>query len=287
MRRMSFLLLGLFALLVFLFVAGCSGDDDKGSTPNQPNAGDLEDPDFALVQQHVNSYIDSTLEIFALGLENIYQLPTDTDQVANQKGPIGPNDTVAYAYSDGWHITYVARHNDNFDDFFRDSVKFMSDSTVIEDPQGLDYMNYIRYWAFNSNLTSQTHTNLSGNLNIVFSDLDQNECSIDGFKNAIFVWNYVSADSTVEATFDMEVDIDNVVLRQTPGYGWINGCPVSGTYTMTIDESYELTTGLDSDFNVQQWQVSVSITDGVATIEVTKDNTLWSYTYDFCAPYGS
>jgi len=280
---------GLLLLAAMLLVFGGCGDDNPPApiTTDNPVEGDLNDPVFQSVQQQIDEYLQDSHELYGLGLDNIYQLPTDTDEVRNMLGPFGPDDTVAAAYVDGWHIMYISRHTLAYNEFFRDSVQFRINSVAVEEPQGLDYMRFVRYWGYTDKNVEETHTNKNGHLDFEFTNLDTDECNVNGFNNAIYEWNYISGDSTVEAIFDMVVTVNNVTLREVPNNGWINACPFSGELTFEIDQAYQVTINHDTEFWVTSWEASVTFESGTAFVEVVRDNVYWNYSYSLCTPVGS
>jgi hypothetical protein len=282
--------LGLLLLAALFFaIGGCS--DEKSTTPiteDPPTdttvVGSLDDPEFAVVQDQINDYLTSSEQFFAIGLENIYAFPTDTETIINNHGAFGPFDTVAYDYKGGWHLIYIARYNTALNDFLMDSIQFKLGENVIEDPEGLDYLQFIRHWGVTDNRTDQTHTNKSGYINFQFENLDTEECTVNGTNDAIYEWNYVSTDSNVTAFFDMEVSVEDIVLKKTNSYGWNSGCPVSGELRMTIDESYSVRIGSNTNFWVSGWVVVIEFNDGVADVEVARGNVHWTYSCDICNP---
>jgi hypothetical protein len=276
--------LALLAAIV-LMTAGCSSD--KTTTPAKGTEGSPTDPQFLLVQGQINNYLDSTKEVFSVGLENIYQLPTDTDQVQVIHGPLGPDDTALYAYSDGWHVTYVSRQNAYFNDFFRDSVQFQINSVPAEEPDGLDYLHFIRQWGYTSNLTDQTHTDATGYINIEFAGLDEQTSTINGLNNILAEWKYISEDSIVTAIFDMDVTVTDVEIIKSDLYGWVSGCPHYGQLSMTVAQSYLVDYGSSDDFYVKDWEVLVEIEGGTADVRVSSDGLVWNYSHLICTVPGS
>ncbi len=272
---------GLLLLAAFVFViAGCS--DDKTPATSNLTPGSETDPQFLLIQDQINEYLDSTQNVFSIGLENISKLPTDTDEVVIINGPLGPNDTALYSYANGWHVMYIAKYALNFDVRFRDSVQFKNDGVAVETPNPLDYLHFIRYWVFTSNLTSQTHTDMSRYINLIYDNLDTDTASINGTNNSDIAWTYINGDTTITATLDMNVTVDNINVVRSNLYGWVSGCPCSGTLDMTIGEEYEATDGTNQVNLSKDWTVTIEVEDGVATIDIVSGTETWHYTYTIC-----
>jgi len=276
--------IGLFLLaLVFIAFIGCS--EEKVVVPDSNlAAGSPTDPEFLLLKEKVDGYFTETEGIFALGLENIFQLPTDTETIRNQYAAMGPNDTVQYVYINGWHVTYISRYNAYYNDYFRDSVQFMLDEVPVQEPDNIDHLQYIRYWGFTINPTDETRTNKYGYANVVFDNLDQEVSTINGINDIQFEWNYVCPDSTVKAVFDMQVAANNITVRKSFTYGWTSGCPCSGAMTMTIDNSYNVTRNLASDFWIRNWTATVTFEDGVGHVRLISDGEYWEFDCQICDP---
>lgn len=272
----------ILAVMVFLMV-GCSDDDNPLPSTGEVN-GSLDDPEFTLIQEQIDEFLGDTEEMLIVGLENVYQLPTDTQYIHNMYGPMGPDDIAEYTFADGWHITYVAHFNTYADDYFRDSVMFQINSDPVQEPDNLDWMQYIRHWGFTSNQVDVTHTNKSGYVNLEFENLDQEIATINGINNTLWQWNYISEDSTIEAVFDVEMNIVDVTVGQVPTYGWISGCPISGNVAMSIEQAYSVDYNDDDDFWVRNWNVWITFNDGVADVRINSENQVWNYQCDVCNP---
>ncbi len=124
---------GLFLLAVLvLFIGGCGDSSTSAITYDE---GSASDPYFVNLQMQIEDYLTDARLDFNRGLENIYQLPTDTQEARAEHNAAGPNDTVTAAYVDGWHVTYIARYNLAFNDFFRDSVQFQEVDRLLKSRQ--------------------------------------------------------------------------------------------------------------------------------------------------------
>jgi len=276
-----------FMMIVLLVFAGCSDDKSTSVPLDDLTNGDLEDPDFQLVKERIDNFFTNIQEDFQLGFDNIYQLPTDTDEVRNMYSPMGPDDIVTYAYTNGWHVTNVARFNASFDDYFRDSVQFQISGTPVEDPSGLDQMQYIRHWGYINNEADVTHTNTSGHINFVFDSLDTDVCNINGNDNRLIEYNYFGQDSTIHATYNFDATLLNVHVNSVPGYGWSGSCPTDGEVAIDIDQVYNVDNGSSNQFTIRNWSVSVAIQNGLAAVRVVSNNYVWNYEYQICNPSGS
>lgn len=272
-------------IMAALFMWGCS-DDEPSAPTNTTQPGDPEDPVFVVVQDQINNCIDSMALYFDYGLDNIYSVPMDSDQVEQQHGSLGPDDTLITGYSGGWHTLYVSiQHEQSFDKFINDSVQFQIDGVPVESPDGLDYLHFIRRWGVEWNVTDVSYTNGYGRFEFEYSNLDQDVTTLNGSNDVLLEWRWYGDQATVEATFDVHVTIDEVQISKVPNYGWTSGCPSSGMMTMDIDEAYWYDDGTNSDMTLYSWEAAVVFEDGTATISVYRDNTVWTWTRELCTPY--
>ncbi|UCD16403.1 MAG: hypothetical protein JSV44_08020, partial [Candidatus Zixiibacteriota bacterium] len=236
--------LGLFALAaVMLFAFGCSDDPTSSRT-----AGSDTDPDYIMVQDQVNTFIDSTIQFFANSFDNYNVMPDNDDDVQNHYSPMYPADIATYDYSTGWHVIYVTRSNDFFTDHITDSIQFRVDNEVVEESLGADYMHFIRNWDFVTGeaYTIYTHTNMEGVTDLVFTNLDQDRAFINGESSYLVEWNYISNDTTIAAQFEANIEVDNVGIDPVPTYGWASGCPSVGRIDMDITQTYTIETDVVS-----------------------------------------
>ena len=282
--------IGLVLLAAFLLLmGGCSDEKTTAPTPTQETdvPGLPDDPDYLLAKQNIGNYLFTTKDLMSYGLDNIYQLPTDTEEVRNHYSPMSPDDTALYSYTDGWHVTYVARSSTYFTDYLRDSVQFQINSVPVEESIDLDYMHFIRYWGYTVLEVDTTYTNRYGYINIEYSDLDQEIGFVNGVNNTRFEWNYISDDSTVETVFDMEAQFTDVTVYQVPGYDWASGCPCTGDIVMIVDQSYTAYEGNNVDFYVKNWEATIYIEGGVASVHLVSDGEYWDFTHEICTPPGT
>lgn len=268
-------------IAIFGYFAGCSKDNVP---TNQITEGSLTDPDFVPVQNQVDSYLDSTVQIFSAALDNSDRAPIDTQYVRGNYSPLGPNDTVTCVYANGWYIIYVAKDNAFMTFHTTDSVQFQKDSVIVESPLGMDYMHFVRRWEFISKLTSVTHTNIDGYVNLAFTGLDGEFATVNGDKNYNVEWNYVGQDSSIVALYNMDITVDNVTIYHSPGAGWPTACPSGGTIQADIAQSYTVTKNSIPTTLTRNWVVTVTISEGVATVKVEGINKVWNYMRNFCEP---
>lgn len=281
--------LGLVALFILMAWAGCSSDSSL-STSIQP--GVETDPGFLIVQDQVNNYLDSVDVVYSMALSKIYpveggQLPPDSEIKDTDTGPIGGISKIGTpvfleGYSNGWHWTEYAQYYSNSSFTFTDSIKFMNDDLYLHLAEGLDYLRYIRHWEFENNITTASHTDLSGYFDLEFHGLNTDIASISGFDNFLVESHYVSVDSTVDAVFGVEAIIANVKVVRGADDLWEDGCPCSGTIDMDMSVSYTVTADAFPVMSARSWEITAEISNGVATVTAISNMQYWTYEYTMC-----
>ena len=281
--------LAIAAMLMILCWAGCSSDSSL-STSIAP--GVETDPGFLIVQDQVNSYLDTVNVVYSMALDKIYlgeenQDPQDLEIIdinADPGGGINKIGTPVYleGYSDGWHWTEYAQYYTNYSYSYTDSIKFMNDDLYLHLSDGLDYLRYIRHWEFENDVTTATHTDLSGYFDFEFQGLDSDTASISGFDNFLVEWHYAGVDSTIDAVFGVEATLADVEVVRGVDDLWADGCPCSGSIGMDINVSYTVTANAFPVMTARSWEITAAISNGVATVTAISNMQYWTYQYTMC-----
>lgn len=282
--------IGLVALISLLCWAGCSSDS---SLSNSLQPGTATDPGFLIVQQHVNNYLDTVDVVYSMAFDKIYDeaegdgTPPDLDIRDINGEPDGGIFKIGIpvyleGYSNGWHWTEFAQNFSDYSFTFTDSVKFMNDELYLHLSEGLDYLRYIRHWEMKNDVTTATHTDLSGYFDFELRGLDSDTVTISGFDNFLVEWHYVSVDSTIDAVFGVEATLADVKIYQGADDVWSDGCPCSGTIGMDINVSYTKTTEAFPVFSARVWDITVKINEGVASVSAVSELEYWTYEYNMC-----
>ncbi len=277
------------AMLMMLCWAGCSSDSSL-STSIAP--GVETDPGFLIVQDQVNSYLDTVNVVYSMALDKIYldeegQDPQDLEIVDINADPDGGINKIGIpvyleGYSSGWHWTEFAQYYTNYSYTFTDSVKFMDDELYLHLSDGLDYLRYIRHWEFENDATTATHTDLSGYFDFELRGLDTDTASISGFDNFLVEWHYAGVDSTIDAVFGVEATLANVEVVRGVDDLWADGCPCSGTIGLDMNVSYTVTANAFPVMTARSWEITATISNGVATVTAISNMQYWTYEYTMC-----
>ncbi len=270
----------LLAGLLVMF-AGCGSDDDKstGSTVN------YNDPEFLVVQEEVDHFVDSTLSFFNNGLGNIYSLATDTlvDPIYYGPGPgdfDSTKDSASATYNNGWHVIYFSLHRTEYNAIMRDSIQFIKDGQPQQTATDLESMYYRHFWWYDHVDTMVTHTSYSGTSRCDFTGLNTQQATISGSNEMNIHSKFVSNDSTVWRDMTISATLTGITIDKTP-QGWAQGCPSSGSISADFVMVYQKGTAAP---DTTTWTVSITFTDGSMSAVVSHGGTTWTYDSQICTP---
>lgn len=275
------LLIGLALTALMLFAAGCSDD-----TPAQSSTavGDPSDQEYLIVSEQVDNYIDSTLSMVKNGFNTTLQLATDSLVDPGAYGPIDPHhDSTSSTYANGWHEIYISRRMGTYSTAFRDSVQYRD---LAGDPQqtnsGLAQMTYVHQWATAQPDKSVDYADYDGKMKGEFDGLNSNVATIMGSNAMHFTSMTYSTNLAVwfDRTRDVEISgtVANLQISQTVN-GWSTSCPhsgtIHGTVTLTDQEG-------DGEPIVSNWSFTFAFNDGLASVSISRGNTVWTRTAEVC-----
>ena len=271
----------LLAALVVMFFGCGSNDKSTGSTVN------YNDPEFTAVRGEVDLFIDSTLEFFTNGLDNIHGLATDTslvNPILYVPGPIDlTTDSVSATYSGGWHVVYIALNRSAFVSILRDSIQFLKNGQPQQSSSGLDDLFYKQFWTYRVNDTTVTHESFAGNADYWFSGLNTSQATISG-SNVFSVYSkFVSTDSTVWQDINIDATLSGIRVKKNTS-GWAQSCPNSGSIAATVEMLYQKGSAAPDTTN---WTVSLTFNNGNVSSIITRGTTVWSYNEQICTPPGN
>ena len=207
-------------------------------------------------------------------------LPGDTDVVIVAYGPL-PGDSVSadYVYENGWHIVgWAGRFADKIV-YFRDSIQFQD---VLGQPQQ-DNLNtetiiYKRQWAESAVDTTISRVNYSGAASLTLDNIISGTASVSGTHLVDVAIVTITIDSTVLRDISIEGTVSNLRLNEAPG-GWLQNCPVTGTFGATASMSYQKDAGTPV---TSDWSVSSSFLGGTLSVSTISGSTSWSYSHQVC-----
>ncbi|HDL01423.1 MAG TPA: hypothetical protein ENH23_04240 [candidate division Zixibacteria bacterium] len=263
----------LLASMSLLFV-GCGSDDGPTTI-----TGSLTNPDFVVVQDQVETIVDSTLDFVLTGMNSLSSISTDGIIIPNFYGPVfSDSDQVTIAYVGGWYVVNAVQQRSDFAFTVLDSVQFYINDEVSQNGVGADSMWYRHRWSYDVADTTVSYTKVDGHAGFDYRGLGVNQASINGSNDVVIHDQFVSVDSTVVRQFEFSTDVNNLLVNKGPS-GWDHGCPNGGTISATATVTY---TKDDAAQVVTNWNITMTFTDGTASITVSSGNVVWSYTKDVC-----
>ncbi|MFH1373939.1 MAG: hypothetical protein ABII79_09105 [bacterium] len=279
--KVAFALAGSLLVGLLVFFAGC-GSDDNTTTGSSV---DYNNPEFLLVQQKVNDFVDSTLNNLESGLENIYQLATDTTIDPVQYGSHPPDydstrDSASATYADGWHVVYFAIHRNEYDAHLRDSIRFVKAGVPQQVASGLDSLLYKRFWSYDETDTTVTCLSCLGNAGYYFGGLDTDQATISGSDSWQVHSKFVSPDSTVWRDISLNATAADIKVNKSM-IGWDQGCPVRGSISASIQMIYQKDSAVPDTSN---WTIDLGFVGGSMSAIVNDGSCVWTYNTQLCSP---
>ncbi len=273
--RISSLVLGLLSLAALVAV-GC-GDD----TTSTVNWGSPDDPEFQVVQEQVDAFVDSTLEYLGNGLNTLQGISAGDGSIIPVQYIVDPNggDVLDVTYQNGWHVIYISKHFSNYATSLRDSVQFVKDGTPQQSPAGVDSLVFKHRWDYDVVDTTVTHGVLVGNCDYTFSGLDGNQGVINGSNNVSVHHKLVTDDSTVYRDITVNATVTNLAIGYSAFSGW-SQCPVSGTVTAQVEMVYQ---NGDDPSVTTNWTVAATFTNGTVHAVASYGGVKWAYSADVCS----
>lgn len=272
------LVLGLAVLFgVGIMVVGCSNDDEAPAYI----VGPMDDPEFMVVQDQIEIFVDSTVQALENGLNSIINVTSEYDDQIDPiyYGPVKPDsDYVNAVYANGWHVAEVSRVRAGYTFTLRDSIQFYNGNAIQQGPNNIDSLAYRHRWSYMNHDTTASHTDLEAANSFTFQNLNSGMAQTSGMHQLMIQNKFVSADSTVWREYTFEANLQNVSINET-GSGWVQGCPNSGYINASLTSSYQKD---QNDPVTATWNVSITFTDGIMTASVYQANKVWSYSASVC-----
>lgn len=270
-------LFSVFSLMLLvsltMFMVGC-GDDDPTNT-----RGSLTDPQFMVVQDQVNEYVDSTMSFVMDGFKAMTGISTGGNIDPIYYGPVFPDsDNVSVTYVGGWHVANVLKSRNEFQFSILDSVQFYTDGQVSQLGNNADTVYLRHQWEYVMADTTVSNFGVNGFSNYDLRNLQGTEAFVDGSQDLEMHTKFVSADSTVWYGFTFSSETVDLVIPRTSG-GWTQSCPSSGTISATIEVVYQK----DGETPItSNWDATISFNEGVMAVSIISGTTVWTYSTDYC-----
>lgn len=275
----SFKTLSVLGFVLFtcasLFVIGCGSDD----APTTSNVGSLDDPEFLAVQEQVENFIDSTLNIMLTGIQSTSSISSGGNVDPILYGPMfNDSNSITISYVNGWHVVNLTNSTTDYAFNVIDSIQFYNDDAISQLGLFADSIWYRHHWSYDVSNKEVSYSAFEGYAGFDFRGLNSDEAVIDGTNILVADDQFVSDDSTVYKHFELSTDISSLTVAQGPA-GWSHACPSAGTISTDVQYVYAKDDGADV---LTEWSVDMVFTEGTAAVTVSSGGMVWTYTTDVC-----
>lgn len=273
---------GLMAIgcIAVLLLAGCSSDNSTSTSITTD--GSLTDPEFVVVQDQINTFVDSTISFFQNGVNTFNGISEDGTILPPQYA-VSPGNPDAFdtSYADGWHRIRICMTNEElgYETTLLDSVQYRRNNQARENWEDRDQLVFKHRWTYGDLDTTVSYNCIDGNSNYTFSDLDTDEATITGNNNMHQYSYQVMADSTICRDMTIDANLHNFYIRHSSATGWCN-CPTEGSMSgATFRMIYQKDSNVPDTTN---WTFNLSFNNGTMTANVRMNNIVWNYTHQAC-----
>ncbi len=270
-----------FLLLGTLFW-GCSSD----STSSTIVQGNLDDPLFTAIRADLDDAVDSILANIHAPLDNRWGFPLDSTNWQDEQdewwfGPLNPDDTADYEYSDdGWHTLYVVHLTASGSQVFYDSVGFfVNGSPWMMYTTDVDEVKYRGSYQVDDDEGGETLT-LNYTTRVDVNNVNTTQADANGTALVGVTSEYTEGASSVVEVFDFDVSFEELKFNRIATDNWDTYSGVEGEADVVLTYSAETTTGDNVVALDQDWTIKITFEGNVAHIDATLENTRWSYDHN-------
>ncbi|MFQ5499083.1 MAG: hypothetical protein ACE5FH_05385 [Candidatus Zixiibacteriota bacterium] len=266
-----------------LLVVGLSGCGSDDTTPTG-SIGNSNDPEYIVVNNQVDDFVDSSLAMLGQGLGSITKLAAD-DQIDPAQYIVVPGGSgdanSSYDQVTGWHTVWGTVEGTGATVTVLDSIQFRNGAGAFQQTvTDLASLTFKHVWSYDATDTAVTHTNYDGTSSFVYSNINTDQTTVSGSNNLQANVKIVAADSTVWRDLTIDGTFTGIQINKT-GSGWAQSCPVSGSLAGSVDMSYKKGT---ADSVLSTWTLSLSIANGVFSSSIKSGNTTWNNAGNLCTP---
>jgi len=276
----SLLLAGLAAIVAVTFLAlGCSDDDTTTPVTPAPEVSTFETM-LGVVQEQVSLYLDSAVATMESGLAVAKFVNPDVVR----PGDIGdlfmgsgfPDSTVG---GSDWIVSYLTDISSGLGTkTVVDSITYVVDGRYNNSARDAESMFARHKFQFINQDTTITSVDIIHHGDLDITGISGVTATINGSFSATVRDKFVSTDSTAWNYWTIETTVNDLTFTSAGG-GWTSGCPNSGTCTINVIWQRAVDDELPT---YTQWQLDVTITDGVIAVDVATGNLTASYEDTVC-----
>jgi len=269
--------LGLGLMLALTMFWGCS-DDGTNSTIVR---GDLNDPEFMAIRPSLDDVIESAVEGTFDPLTNRWDFPLDSSTWRNKDdywlGPLNPDDSVEYEYEGGWHVIYLAHLSASGSEVFYDSMAFfVNDAPWMMFTVEVSNVKYRGSYQLTEN-DGETVIEDVITTRVDLADVNTDVATGTGTMNIVSNSVYSQGQSDMDETFDFDIILGPMTFMRPTLNNWDSYETANGELDIMLTYTVETTTAGETETVNQDWTIQVTVDDNIGQVEVTRDNTLWTY----------
>ncbi len=259
----SFFVLG-FLMVAGLLVAlvGCSHD--------KPTAAATENPRYLAVQAHMNSYVDSTLDMTANALQMVALASAGDSSTPINYGSANPDSVID---TGEWCLVYLGDVQTAFTSFYLDSIRFTKGGLTNSVPFGAETLNLRHTWRYESTDTTAEFENYTSTAELTMSGLKTSEATLQGTASHEADYRATQDGASVRGHVNFDATLTDLTFDKTTG-GWDNGVPTSGQVTADVTIIYQIGT---STPDTTLWSFDLTFENGTMNATVVSDGATKTY----------
>jgi hypothetical protein len=275
------ILFGIGFVLLFTTFWACSSDIISPIMVE----GDMDDPIFTAVRSDVDDMVDSIIHNIHNPLTNPWGFPLDSSDLDDPDsdiwwGPMNPNDSADYDYSDGWHTMYVVHLTASGSEIYYDSMSFLIDGRPLpNDFAGIDEIKYRGSYALDNSTASDDFT-LEFITRADITDVDTYVASAAGTGEIITTRSYSQYGSDFTEELDFNITFSDVELTRNTLSDWDHYRRVDGQIESDLTYTVETTNGDDTNIMQQDWIIEITLNGTIAEVKATYGNIQWTFDHN-------
>lgn len=302
MKRVLFLAAIFLVVTSLLFIAGCSDDDDNGTGSTTKETGDINDPDFQMVEDltgEVDDMIGYMFDYVGSMVDTIMAMnPTKIDsEFLKDRNSFAAADSVFITYhsNTGYWYAYISEVDTFMIDtsmeiesmVVEDSIQFRHGANVVQWPDSLLLTSITNgvsvtfsgtYLGESDGVTARQLVTVTGD-----SIFTNGMVTINGNQNVDMniseIYNVGTGDSCSFGV-SLATTITNIVMNVMV----MEDCPESGNIRHTGNINISCTGDTTFTYN-DGWLITQAFHDGLIDVVFENSTTRWTFT-DTCGSGG-
>ncbi|HEQ99691.1 MAG TPA: hypothetical protein ENO22_10160 [candidate division Zixibacteria bacterium] len=274
-------LTGVGFMLLFTMFWACSSDTIGPIMVE----GDLDDPVFTAVRSDLDDMVDSIIHNIHNPLTNPWGFPIDSSILDDPDndiwwGPLNPEDSADYGYSDGWHTMYVVHLTASGSEIFYDSMAFLINGRPLPNSfSGIDEIKYRGSYALD-NSSANEDVSMGFITRVDINDVDTYVASAGGTGEIITTRSYSQYGSDITEQFDFDITFSDIELTRNYLNDWDHYSRIDGQIQSDLTYTVSTTNGDDTNIMQQDWIIDITLNGNIAEIIATCGNIRWTFDHN-------